>query len=231
MKYIAHRGLSSQAPENTIASFSLAAKNQHFYGIECDVYSTKDGEFVVFHDDNLKRMAKATRNIMDLTYPELSEYSIKTGSKIRTYRNEKIPLLTAFLDICLDNNKAAVIEIKKVHDITQLTNLVAILDNYPSLTVILISFNLNYLKYLRAITNIDLQYLTQSISTEIMYDCRANHIDMSVDKDKLTPAIVKKLKKEGFKIAVYTVDSISQALQYEKMGIDFLTTNSLWKRG
>ena len=131
----------------------------------------------------------------------------------------------------MDNNKAAVIEIKKVHDITQLTDLVAILDNYPSLTVILISFNLNYLKYLRAITNIDLQYLTQTISTEIMYDCRANHIDMSVDKDKLTPAIVKKLKKEGFKIAVYTVDSISQALQYEKMGIDFLTTNSLWKRG
>ncbi|HCB65998.1 MAG TPA: hypothetical protein DEP70_00200, partial [Acholeplasmataceae bacterium] len=61
--------------------------------------------------------------------------------------------------------------------------------------------------------------------------CRANRIDISFDKDKLTPAIVKKLKKEGFKIAVYTVDSISQALQYEKMGIDFLTTNSLWKRG
>lgn len=231
MKYIAHRGLSSQAPENTIASFLLAAKNQHFYGIECDVYSTKDGEFVVFHDDNLKRMAKTALNIMDLTYSELNQITIKSGSKIKSYRNEKVPLLTSFLDICSDHNKAAVIEVKKVHDITQLSNLVTILDNYPSLTVIFISFNLNYLKYLRAITNCDLQYLTSVNSTEIMYDCRANRIDISFDKDKLTPALVKKFKKEGFKIAVYTVDSISQALQFEKMGIDFLTTNSLWKRG
>ena len=231
MKYIAHRGLSSQAPENTIASFTLAAKNQHFYGIECDVYTTKDGEFVVFHDENLKRMAKSPLNIMDLTYLELQEVLIKTGPKIRTYRDEHIPLLTSFLDICSDHNKAAVIEIKKVHDMTQLTDLVAILDNYPSLTVILISFNLSYLKYLRAVTNCELQYLTAVNSTEIMYDCRANHIDISFDKDKLKPAIVKKLKKEGFKIAVYTVDSISQAIQFEKMGIDFLTTNSLWKRG
>jgi glycerophosphoryl diester phosphodiesterase len=231
MKYIAHRGLSSHAPENTIAAFNLAAKNQHYYGIECDIYTTKDNEFVVFHDENLKRMVKNPQNIMDLTYPELESFFIKTGSKIRTYRNEKIPKLTEFLDICSDHNKAAIIEVKKVHDMTLLTNLVAILDNYPSLTVIIISYNINYLKYLRAISTIELQFLTDINTTDIMYDCRANHIDISFDKDKLKPAIVKKLKKEGFKIAVYTVDNISQAIQFEKMGIDFLTTNSLWKRG
>jgi glycerophosphoryl diester phosphodiesterase len=54
---------------------------------------------------------------------------------------------------------------------------------------------------------------------------------MSIDKDKLKPTLIKKLKKEGFRIGVYTVDNISQAIQFEKMGVDFLTTNFLWKRG
>jgi len=40
-KWIAHRGLSSEAPENTLESFRLAALNG-YYGIECDVQSTKD---------------------------------------------------------------------------------------------------------------------------------------------------------------------------------------------
>ena len=231
MKYIAHRGLSSQAPENTIASFNLAAKNQHFFGIECDIYTTKDGQFVIHHDESLKRMVKEQLNLMDLTYEELNEYFIKTGSKVRTYHEEKIPSLTSFLNICSDSNKAAIIEIKKIHDITQLTDLVSILDEYPSLTVILISFNINYLKYLRAITERELQLLAEVVNTDLMYDCRANRIDMSIDKDKLKPTLIKKLKKEGFRIGVYTVDNISQAIQFEKMGVDFLTTNFLWKRG
>ncbi len=37
-KYIAHRGWSSRAPENTLAAFRLAAKNSRFYGVELDVW-------------------------------------------------------------------------------------------------------------------------------------------------------------------------------------------------
>ena len=55
MKVIAHRGLSSFEAENSLASF-ISAGNRSYFGIECDVHLTKDGKYVVFHDDNLVRM-------------------------------------------------------------------------------------------------------------------------------------------------------------------------------
>ncbi len=49
-QYIAHRGLSSQAPENTMAAFRLAeAKGYSMF--ECDVQVRKDNVPVIVHDD------------------------------------------------------------------------------------------------------------------------------------------------------------------------------------
>ncbi len=51
---IAHRGASSHAPENTLASIDKAAQ-LGFSWVENDVQRTKDGELVVIHDDSLRR--------------------------------------------------------------------------------------------------------------------------------------------------------------------------------
>jgi glycerophosphoryl diester phosphodiesterase len=39
VKYVAHRGQSMNAPENTIPAFELAGRSG-FWGIECDTYCT-----------------------------------------------------------------------------------------------------------------------------------------------------------------------------------------------
>lgn len=52
---IAHRGYHSKElgiPENSIPAFEKAILNN--YIIELDVHILKDGNVVVFHDDNLK---------------------------------------------------------------------------------------------------------------------------------------------------------------------------------
>lgn len=54
-KFIAHRGLSGIETENTVAAF-LAAANRSYYGIETDVHLTKDGKFILIHDDRTKRL-------------------------------------------------------------------------------------------------------------------------------------------------------------------------------
>ncbi len=227
MKYIAHRGLSSQAPENTIPAFELAATEQRYFGIETDVQTTKDGKFVIFHDDDLKRMNGITKDLKDLTYLEASSYPIINGYNIKKYETLRIPLLSDYLDICSYHNKTAVIEIKRVHDITQLSDLINILDNYASLSYIIISFNINYLKYLRALTSADLQLLADEIDDETIYDCRVNHLDFSLSKDYISPKWVNRLKNEGFKIAAWTVNDPKEALKLESLGIDYLTTDKL----
>lgn len=227
MKYIAHRGQPLHAPENTIPSFILAAEKEHYYGIECDIYSTKDNHFVVFHNDDLMYMCKNQAKIMDLTLEEIKTFTIKAGRKIKSYSGLQIPQLSDFLDICSKYNKAAIIEIKHIHNLAQLTDLIAIIDEYPSLEVMIISFNINYLKYLRALVNIPLQYLTSKLTDEIIYDCRANQIDMSISKESVKPALIKRLKKEGFKVGVFTVNDKKQAKQFKELGIDYLTTDKL----
>lgn len=55
VKMIAHRGLSGIERENTCPAF-VAAGNGGYFGIEADVHVTKDGKFVIIHDETTERI-------------------------------------------------------------------------------------------------------------------------------------------------------------------------------
>ncbi len=227
MKLIAHRGFPKKAPENTIPSFQLAAKSKLHFGIECDIRQTKDDVFVIFHDNDLKRLMKSPLKIAELTYEELQEFTFKAGRNIKKYPDLKVPMLSEFLDICASSKKTPFIEIKQLNDITQAISLLTLIENYPKVKVVVISFNINYLKFIRALSDITLQLLTDKINDDIIYDCRANHIDLSLEKKILTKNVIKRLKKEGFKIGVWTVDDSRHIEIYKKMGVHYLTSDKL----
>ena len=70
----AHRGLHSRdksVPENSLEAFELASRAG--YGIELDVQLSKDGQVVVFHDDDLKRVCGVDCRVDEKTYAELTE--------------------------------------------------------------------------------------------------------------------------------------------------------------
>ena len=56
VKLVAHRGLSALEKENTCSAFVAAGNRESIFGIETDVHRTKDGQFVLFHDDNTQRV-------------------------------------------------------------------------------------------------------------------------------------------------------------------------------
>lgn len=72
-----HRGLSSEAPENSLEAVDLAISSLSD-GVEIDVQETKDGVVVVCHDSSIKRIAGKNVNIADVTYDELKQYDIST---------------------------------------------------------------------------------------------------------------------------------------------------------
>lgn len=116
-KFIAHRGFSSQAPENTITAFKLAG-DAGFWGAECDVQVNKDGTFVIFHDDDLSRMSagKDKRSIKEISDGDLEKNIIKTGSNYENFKGDpdatKIPTLDRYLEVCKEKHMVPVIEIK-----------------------------------------------------------------------------------------------------------------------
>jgi glycerophosphoryl diester phosphodiesterase len=77
---IAHRGLHEAARgivENTLDAAEAAIKRG--FAIECDVQLSGDGEAMVFHDDTLDRLTKATGAVKHKTTRELAEAVFKTG--------------------------------------------------------------------------------------------------------------------------------------------------------
>lgn len=71
----AHRGASADAPENTRAAFE-AAEQQGADGIECDLRLARSGEIVVFHDEDLGRLAGVPVALRDLPLSELRRLRI-----------------------------------------------------------------------------------------------------------------------------------------------------------
>jgi len=100
----AHRGLYSEdqkIPENSLPAF--AAARDKGYGVELDVHLSKDGEVVVFHDDDVQRACGVDKPINSLDWVELSLLPL-FGT------NEHIPLFTQALDTLADT--PIIVEIK-----------------------------------------------------------------------------------------------------------------------
>ncbi len=113
----AHRGVSTDYPENTMAAF-IGSVVQGYPIIEMDPMYTKDGEIVLLHDRTLNRTARNRDGskleqpvaLPDLTYAEALnyDYGIWFGEK---FRGEPLPLLADVLrfagqfnvDVKIDN--------------------------------------------------------------------------------------------------------------------------------
>lgn len=87
---VGHRGASALAPENTLRSIQLAIE----FGldlVEVDVYRSRDGQLVVIHDEDLRRLARRPEAVADLTAAELGRVDLGQG--------QGVPRLDELLDL------------------------------------------------------------------------------------------------------------------------------------
>ncbi len=106
---VAHRGASYEAPENTLAAFRLAWK-QNADGIEGDFFLSRDGQVVCIHDDTTGRTADVNLNVADSTLAQLKQLDVGTW-KNKRFAGEKIPTLEEVIETVPDG-KRIVIELK-----------------------------------------------------------------------------------------------------------------------
>ncbi len=103
-KLQAHRGVSTDAPENTMTAFRLAIE-QGYDIIEFDPKCTKDGVWVVHHDMTLNRTGRVCgkdfgeekADIRDVTYNDLAEVDVGEWFAPQ-FAGERIPTLTQVFD-------------------------------------------------------------------------------------------------------------------------------------
>ncbi|WP_169979566.1 glycerophosphodiester phosphodiesterase family protein [Tautonia rosea] len=92
----AHRGGAHDAPENTLAAIRSAIASGAD-AAEIDVQLTADGKVVVFHDEDLMRLAGDPRRLSDLTFDEARTFDV--GSWFGPeFQGERIPTLDEVID-------------------------------------------------------------------------------------------------------------------------------------
>ncbi|MCA9029901.1 MAG: hypothetical protein KDA66_03780 [Planctomycetaceae bacterium] len=94
---VGHRGLLRHAPENTLAAF--AACLDLGMGFELDIRTTKDGQLVVIHDDNVQRTTDGpSRSVRDMTLAEIRR--LDAGKWFdEALSGERVPTLEEVLEL------------------------------------------------------------------------------------------------------------------------------------
>lgn len=81
MKIIAHRGYSSDYPENTLLAFKKALE-VGVDGVEIDLRLSPDGKSIIFHDDTLERIAGLNLPPEAIPFHELQKLDVGQGESI-----------------------------------------------------------------------------------------------------------------------------------------------------
>lgn len=235
--FTAHMGLSGEAPNNSIPAFILAGENG-FDSIEADVNETKDGVLVISHDDNLLNICGVNKNISDLTYEDLQDYTtyhIISGNNVKKYSKQelRIPTLIEYLEICMKYGCIPQIDLKNLNSFESVLELYNVLCGYGIQDqVIITSFDNLYLQSVRNLNpNITLTYGVESapcLDYEWLNDSK---IGISIHYSNLLSGDRTVYLNKGFAVNAYTVNDKKIAGMLLEQGVNSITTNYvLWER-
>lgn len=229
---IAHRGYSSQAPENTVPAVQAAGKYR-FDTVEFDVRQTQDGVWVVSHDADVKPMTDKKGKISSYTYYDLVTCTVDNGANHKDYENLKIPTLDRMLKACLECNVRPMIEIKDYTEDGIKTLLETVEKNGFTESCSIISFDREALELVRKQNpDIKLYALVQKLDKKEMAKCLENKdIGVSFNGHKKTndEKKIKKLMDAGIPLACWTVDDKETVEKYFAMGVTEFVTNTIYQ--
>jgi glycerophosphoryl diester phosphodiesterase len=218
---IAHRGLHDVkrgSVENCEQAFAQALKRG--YAIECDIELTKDGEAVVFHDDEIDRLMEGSGPVKSFTTRELKAKSFKQGK-------DKLQTLGEVLEQ-VDGRQTLVIEIKSLwdEDLTLTLRALDILADYrgpyalmsfdPHLIACVARCAPNTVRGITADRVTDPYYQPLSIARRLEMQ-NFSHLPqsrphfVSFDAAGLPFAVMNEIRAKGHPVICWTIRSAEQA--------------------
>lgn len=226
MEITAHRGASIRYPENTMAAFR-GAKELGADWIELDVQQTKDGQIVVCHDTNLSRTTGVNREIIQMTYEEISE--LDAGSFFGDeFRGERIPLLSEVLEFAGENDMKLNIELKPTGKETdfekQVVELIEARD-FEDRCVVTSQVYRVLENVKKSNPNIKTVYV-MSIAIGNVTD--AEWADaFSVEASNVNAALVSRVHNAGKELYVWTVNTEESINKMIDMNVDNIITDNI----
>lgn len=227
IKIIAHRGVSGLERENTCAAF-VAAGNRSYYGIETDVHVTKDGKFIVFHDDTTDRLLGIHHVIEETDFETLR--SLRLTDLDGTYRGDLVlPSLEEYIRVCKKYEKESVLELKNHFEMKHIREIISIIraEGWLEHTTF-ISFDLaNCISVRQCLPDQRIQYLVQEVTEDVISQLAQYDFALDADCRRITREQVAACRKAGIAVNVWTVNTVETAEKMLEFGVDYITTNIL----
>ena len=208
--------------ENTIESVQKAIE-LNVDGIEIDVFKSKTGELVVYHDPFLSRLSNSNAFIEQISLDSIKKIELIGGYFIPTLKEivdiipEKI-----FLNIELKGQDTA-FETNKI--IINYLNT----HNFPVSKFIISSFRWDELKKIRSFNkDIPIAILVDSLSKiddAIKLAKQINAVALNPNKEFITKEIVNKIQSKNIKVYPYTINTPRNIRKMRSMGVDAIITD------
>ena len=203
--HLIHRGLvDKRYKENLLNSFKQSFKKG--YGIETDIHTTKDNQFICFHDFTLKRIFKKNLSVKNLDYSKIIEISTKLG--------KPVPLLKDLLKLS-ENKLTIFIEIKPLFSKTLLKKLIKETSKFTK--CVFISFkheNIFRLLSIKKNTKVGLSFHPPTSVKKIINESNDRKINyLILDKSYLRNKKIQKLKIKKY---YYTIKTKSEFNKFKE---------------
>lgn len=231
--FIGHAGCYSGIM-NTEEAFINAAKIKKYDAIECDVKQTKDGVFVVCHDNDFAGISIANTNWEDLknVTKTLTRGGVEYTATLCTFER--------YLEICKEYDLFAVVELKSSAGITnsdqsRMPALMEIINKKGMLDkTIFLGSQYKCLEWVKSngYEYIPCQYLVNSCESETIFErCVTWNFDVSFNISYSNSAEwIARYHKAGLKVSCYTFSQYSDAKTLQEWinkDVDFVTCDVL----
>jgi len=228
-RVIAHRGFSSQAPENTLIAIEQAISVGADM-IEVDVTVTADGHVICLHDKTLDRTTDGHGLPADFTLEEIRQ--LDAGSWFAPeFAGEKIPTLTEVLD-AIKGRILINIEIKpEAVEFGVVSKVAALINEHEMLdSVVVSSFSPEALRLMKitdpaviTATLFNKELHTGRDPLEIIMEVGSRGFNIS--GKRLTVEMVERCHRNEIPVAVYTVNDAAEMRRLMELGVDAVFTD------
>lgn len=228
-RMVAHRGLSGIETENSNAAFT-AAGNRSYFGIETDVHVTRDGRYILIHDDNTSRVTGGDSMVVEQSsYDTLRGLHLVDRDTGLVRRDLLLPDLADYFRICRRYGKVAVLELKNAMETEHIENIARIAEEEGVFeNVIFISFCYENLTRLRAVRpTARAQFLCNKADNALLDRLAADKLDLDIDHWGLTEEVLTACHTRGIEVNCWTVDDPARAELLISWGVDYITSNIL----
>ena len=220
MRLIAHRGFKSNQPENSYESLHEAAA-RGYWGVECDIQETSDGEYVIMHDSTVDRTTSGTGEVSSKTLAEIKALTL-------TDSLYGVPIFKEWLMITKTYGIVPVIEIKNMTDPNKFVQILR--DTGVIYNCIVISFEKTALEQVYNIdSKISVSYVVSPMTTDTIDEV----IESFGEGNSICPywgscteELVKYAFSKNIEVIPWVLNTIEDYSEALKMGLNYIETET-----